>query len=365
MVMSRFWSSVIQQLSPYVPGEQPKANGPDGLIKLNTNENPYPPSPQVIAAIQKQSEQGLQKYPDPNGQSLKNSIADYYSLDAKQIFVGNSSDEVLAHTFQAFFTDRVGVDDKPLCFPDITYGFYPVYCKLYKIPYKVIPLAADFLLDIDQYPKDNRGIIFANPNAPTGLNLTLSTIEKLLQQHSDSVVVVDEAYVDFGGDSAIALIDKYENLLITQTLSKSRALAGLRVGYACGNADLIDALEKVKNSFNAYPLDQLALEGACASFEDEHYFQEQRQRVIETRKLTIIELRTLGFDVLESKGNFIFAKPPKAISALDVFEGLREKDIIVRYFDKPRINEYLRISVGTDVEMQKLIAVLKSLLIQW
>ncbi len=360
--MSRFWSSIIQQLTPYVPGEQPKANGPDGLVKLNTNENPYPPSPQVISAIQRTSEQSLQKYPDPNGQSLKNTIADYYSLASNQVFLGNSSDEVLAHTFQAFFTDRVGADDKPLCFPDITYGFYPVYSKLYKIPYKVIPLATDFSIDIDQFSMENRGIIFANPNAPTGLVLSLSAIEKLLQQHSDSVVVVDEAYIDFGGDSAIALIDRYENLLVTQTFSKSRALAGLRVGYACGNADLIDALERVKNSFNAYPLDQLALAGACASFEDEAYFQEQRQRVIATREFTISKLRELDFEVLDSSCNFVFAKPPAVIFAPDLFGALREKDIIVRYFDKPRINEFLRISIGTDAEMQKLITVLKTVL---
>lgn len=360
--MSRFWSSIIQQLSPYVPGEQPKANGVDGLVKLNTNENPYPPSSKVVAAIQQASEKNLQHYPDPNGQVLKNTIAKYYSLAANQVFVGNSSDEVLAHTFHAFFTDRVGVDDKPLCFPDITYGFYPVYAKLYKIPYEVIPLASDLSIDTTTYPLANRGIIFANPNAPTGLNLSLASVERVLQQHPDSVVVVDEAYVDFGGESAINLIEQYENLLVTQTFSKSRALAGLRIGYACGNADLIEALERVKNSFNAYPLDQLALAGGCASFEDEEYFQKQRQKVMSTREESIKSLREIGFDIVDSSANFMFVKPPGVISALALFDALREKDIIVRYFDKQRINEYLRISIGTDKQMQKVITEIKAIL---
>ncbi|MGH1426713.1 MAG: histidinol-phosphate transaminase [Arenicella sp.] len=360
--MSRFWSSVIQQLSPYVPGEQPKATGSGELIKLNTNENPYPPSPEVVSTIQRTAEQGLQKYPDPNGQVLKETIADYYHLQSDQVFVGNSSDEVLAHTFHAFFTDRVGADDKPLCFPDITYGFYPVYAKLYRTPYKLVPLAADFSFDIEQIPRENRGVIFANPNAPTGLCLGLTKIEQLLQTHADSVVVVDEAYVDFGGESAIALINQYENLLVTQTFSKSRSLAGLRLGYACGNADLIEALERVKNSFNAYPLDHLAIAGGSASFNDESYFQTQRSRVIATRQATMSSLRELGFTVLDSSANFVFAKPPQTIAAKALFQELRQRDIIVRYFDKPRIDEYLRITIGTDAEMQQLIKALGTIL---
>ena len=360
--MSRFWSSIIQQLSPYVPGEQPKASGGNELIKLNTNENPYPPSPKVIQAIQQTAEISLQKYPDPNGQVLKNTIADYYSLSSKQVFVGNSSDEVLAHIFQAFFTDRVGDESKSLIFPDITYGFYPVYAKLFKVPYQLVTLDEDFSLDIENIPLQNRGIIFANPNAPTGLQVSLADIEKLLQLQPYSVVVVDEAYVDFGGKSAISLIEKYENLVVTQTFSKSRSLAGLRVGYACGNVDLIEALERVKNSFNAYPLDQLALAGGCASFLDECYFQERRQQVIETRETTISALRELGFDVLNSSANFLFAKPPHSISAQDLFIGLREHDIIVRYFDKPRIHKYLRITIGTDLQMKQFINTVKILL---
>lgn len=360
--MNRFWSSIVQQLSPYVPGEQPKASGPNGLIKLNTNENPYPPSPNVIEAIQRTAESNLQKYPDPNGQVLKDTIADYYSLNAKQVFVGNSSDEVLAHIFQAFFTDRPGADDKNLVFPDITYGFYPVYAKLYKVPVTLLPLEEDFSINVDKIPEKNRGVIFANPNAPTGLTLGLAEIEKLLKQQSDSIVVVDEAYVDFGAKSAIALVNRYDNVIVTQTFSKSRSLAGLRVGYACANEDLIEALERVKNSFNAYPLDQLALAGGCASFLDEEYFQSQRQQVISTRELTNKALQTHGFEMLTSNANFIFAKPPASISAQQLFKALREQDIIVRYFDKPRINEYLRITIGTDDEMQQFINAIKTIL---
>ena len=360
--MNRFWSSIVSQLSPYVPGEQPKASGPNGLVKLNTNENPYPPSPQVIEAIQKTAATGLQKYPDPNGQVLKEAVAKYYAIDNRQVFVGNSSDEVLAHIFQALFTDRAGADDKPLVFPDITYGFYPVYAKLYKIPTQLLPLEADFSINVEKFPAENRGIIFANPNAPTGLSLSLSEIEYLLQTHKDSVVVVDEAYVDFGGESAIALIDKYDNVLVTQTCSKSRALAGLRVGFACGNPELVDALERVKNSFNAYPLDQLALAGSVASFADEAYFQEKRQQVIDTRIRTIATLQDLGFEVLPSAANFVFVKPPISVPAQQLFTSLRQQDIIVRYFDKPRINDYLRITIGTDVQMRQLLdAIQKSL----
>lgn len=360
--MSRFWSSIVAQLDPYVPGEQPKASGPNGLVKLNTNENPYPPSPQVTSAIQQTAVQGLQKYPDPNGQVLKDAVAQYYSIESKQVFVGNSSDEVLAHIFQALFTGRFGVDDKPLVFPDITYGFYPVYAKLYKIPTQLLPLETDFSINVEKFPAANRGIIFANPNAPTGLSLSLAKIEQLLQAHKNSVVVVDEAYVDFGGESAIALIDKYDNLLVTQTFSKSRSLAGLRVGFACANAQLIEALERVKNSFNAYPLDQLALAGGVASFADEAYFQEKRQQVMDTRASTIIALQNLGFEVLPSTANFVFAKPPTSVSAKELFTSLRQQDVIVRYFDKPRINDYLRITIGTDTQMLQLLdAINKSL----
>ena len=360
--MSRFWSTIVNRLSPYTPGEQPQAQGEYGLVKLNTNENPYPPSPRVIQTIQQTAQRGLQKYPDPNGIELKKSLADYYSLSTEQIFVGNSSDEVLAHIFQGFFTGRVGFDDKPLLFPDITYGFYPVYAKLFNIPYELVALDLDFSLSIDSFETDNRGIIFANPNAPTGLTLGLQDIVSLLQKHQNSVIVVDEAYVDFGAKTAVSLIDKFDNLLVTQTFSKSRSLAGLRVGFACGNPDLIEALERVKNSFNAYPLDKLALAGACASLEDESYFQQQRTAVMQTRDRTTATLRSLGFEVLNSSANFVFAKPPSEISAQVMFQSLREHDIIVRYFDKPRINEFLRITIGTDEQMKRMFDVIKILL---
>lgn len=358
----------MSQLTPYVAGEQPEYDA--NLVKLNTNENPYPPSPKVLSVIKQVADVGLQKYPDSSGQSLKNTIADYYHLDAKQVFVGNSSDEVLAHTFQAFFSQSQEHAQeqiqkkkvKPLCFPDITYGFYPVYCKLYGINYQTIPLQEDFSLDLNQYSQNNGGIIFANPNAPSGIALSLLEIEACLKKNPDSVVVVDEAYVDFGAQTAIPLIDQYDNLLVTQTLSKSRSLAGLRVGFACGQADLIEALERVKNSFNAYPLDQLALAGACASFDDEQYFQEQRNKVIKTRTSIMKTLQDLGFDVLESKANFVFAKPPKGFTAKAIFQSLREYNIIVRYFEKPRIDEYLRITIGTDEQMNKLSEVLSDIL---
>ena len=351
--MSRFWSNTVHNLTPYTPGEQ----SPDTkLIKLNTNENPYGPSPRVLAAIKEQTIDSLRLYPDPNSQALKRTLADYYQLQTKQIFVGNSSDEVLAHTFQALLKQ-----DLPLCFPDLTYGFYPVYCGLYDIDYRTVPLNESFEIDLEAYPEQNGGIIFANPNAPTGHALTLTQLEELLERNTESVVVIDEAYVDFGAESAMTLIDRYENLLVVQTLSKSRSLAGLRVGFACGQAPLIEALERVKNSFNAYPLDRLALAGAVAAFKDENYFQKTCQKVIKTRQNAIEELTKLGFNTLTSSTNFVLTTHPKH-SARQLFTDLREAAISVRYFDIPRIDDYLRISIGTDEEMQALIAALKTLL---
>lgn len=351
--MSRFWSKTVHSLTPYVPGEQPQLNN---LIKLNTNENPYGPSPKVLNAIKQQASDELRKYPDPNGQALKNTIARYYDLTPDQIFVGNSSDEVLAHTFQALLKQ-----DLPLCFPDLTYSFYPVYCGLYDINYKTIPLTSEYTIDLNSYPSDNGGIIFANPNAPTGHALSADIIRTALETHSDSVVVVDEAYVDFGGDSAVSLIKDYDNLLVTQTLSKSRSLAGLRVGFACGNTALIKGLERVKNSFNSYPLDKLALAGAVAAFEDETYFQETCTKVISTRDNTIEELTKLGFNVLPSAANFVLAEHSTK-SAKTLFEALREQAIIVRYFNTPRIDNYLRISIGTDEEMRSLFKALSAII---
>ncbi|VAW49000.1 Histidinol-phosphate aminotransferase, partial [hydrothermal vent metagenome] len=274
--MSQFWSQLVHTLTPYVPGEQPKV---DNLIKLNTNENPYPPSPKALAAIQAEAGEALKLYPDPNADALKETIAQYYQLNSNQVFVGNGSDEVLAHAFQALLKH-----DKPLLFPDITYSFYPVYCGLYQMDYETIPLSESFEINITDYHQNSGAIIFPNPNAPTGRLLPLETIETLLQQHANKVVLVDEAYIDFGGQSAVSLVNQYPNLLVVQTLSKSRSLAGIRVGFALGHPNLIEALERVKNSFNSYPMDRLAIYGAKAAFEDEAYFQSTCQKIINTRE---------------------------------------------------------------------------------
>ena len=344
--MSNYWSQLVHQLEPYVPGEQPKAGR---YIKLNTNENPYPPSPQAIAAIQAQANDNLRLYPDPNAEQLKQSIADYYDLNAEQVFVGNGSDEVLAHSFVAFFKQS-----SPLLFPDISYSFYPVYSNLFQIETKMIPLNARFEINIDDYDRDNGGIIFPNPNAPTGIALALDSIEALLQRHAHSIIVVDEAYVDFGGQSAASLIKRYDNLVVIQTFSKSRSLAGLRVGFALAAPLLIEALERVKNSFNSYPLGCLAIAGASASIQDVNYFQSTCQRIIHTREKTQQALLALDFQVLASQSNFLFVKPPQN-NAARLYLTLKTHNILVRYFNSPRINAYLRITIGTDEEMQQFI----------
>lgn len=350
--MSQYWSDIVHELTPYVPGEQPKLNK---LIKLNTNENPYGPSPRVLAAIQQATNQDLRKYPDPNAGALKATIAQYHGVQPDWVFVGNSSDEVLAHTFRALLKHT-----KPLLFPDITYSFYPVYCGLLDIAYQEVPLRDDFTLNVDDYHQDNGGIIFANPNAPTGINLGLDAIRALLQRNRYSVVVVDEAYVDFGGESATALVREFPNLLVIQTLSKSRGLAGLRVGFAIGDPALIRGLERVKNSFHPYALSALALAGAKAAFEDDVYFEQMRDRVIRTRTQSVYALQTLGFKVLPSAANFVFATHPE-YCAKTMFEALRARNIIVRYFDRPRLKDFLRISIGTDQEMSVLIEALSEI----
>ena len=354
MAGSKFWSDIVSELDPYVPGEQPKLAN---LVKLNTNENPYGPSPKVIEAITSELGDQLRLYPDPNADILKQTIAKYHGVDVSQVFVGNGSDEVLAHVFQGLLKH-----DNPLLFPDITYSFYPVYCGLYRVSYEQIPLAEDLSLNLADYEKPNGGIIFPNPNAPTGRLLSLSEIESLLQINQDSVVVVDEAYIDFGGDSAITLVDRYSNLLVTQTFSKSRSLAGLRVGFAVGDAGLIEALERVKNSFNSYPLDRLALVGAVAAIEDDTYFQECRGKVIGSREQLTSELEQLGFTALPSMANFVFARHATK-DAATLSAGLREQGIIVRHFSQPRIEQYLRITVGLPEQNQQLIDVLKALVV--
>lgn len=351
--MSRFWSPIVHELSPYVPGEQPKGSN---LVKLNTNENPYGPSPRVLEAIRLDVSDRLRLYPDPNASQLKQTIADYYGVDAGQVFVGNGSDEVLAHIFHALFQH-----DTPLLFPDISYSFYPVYCQLYQIDYQTIPLDEDFQIRVEGYQRKNGGIIFPNPNAPTGCLLSLDDIDKLLQNNTESVVVVDEAYIDFGGVSAISLIGKYRNLLVTQTLSKSRSLAGMRIGFAVGHPDLIDALIRVKDSFNSYPLGSLAISAGVAAFEDQDYFQQTCQKVIDSREWVIRELAALGFDVLPSAANFVFAKHPKH-DAGQLVSDLRKQGVVVRHFDRDRINQYLRITIGTAEENQQLLAIMDTLI---
>ncbi|WP_407275287.1 histidinol-phosphate transaminase [Halothiobacillus sp. DCM-1] len=352
--MSRFWSPLVSRLSPYVPGEQPKIAN---LTKLNTNENPYGPSPKVLEAIRAEVGDRLRLYPDPEGTALKQAIASYHGLQTNQVFVGNGSDEVLAFIFQALFQHN-----EPILFPDVTYSFYPVYCGLYEIDYRLIPLAEDFSIRIADYAQPNGGIIFPNPNAPTGRALALAEIEALLQANTDSVVVIDEAYVDFGAESAIPLVNRYPNLLVSQTLSKSRSLAGLRVGFAVGHPELIEALIRVKDSFNSYPLDRLAIVGAAASFADEPYFQQTRQAVMASREALVAEMAKLGFETIPSAANFIFSRHP-AQDAAKIAASLRERGVIVRHFRKPRIDQYLRITVGTPAQNATLIAALAEILV--
>ena len=352
--MSKYWSDVVHKLTPYVPGEQPKINN---LVKLNTNENPYGPSPKVIEALKLEAAETLRLYPDPNSDVLRAAIAKVHHLDSCQVFVGNGSDEVLAHVFQALLKHA-----QPLLFPDITYSFYPVYCGLYGISYETIPLAEDFSIRVEDYIKPNGGIIFPNPNAPTGMPLALEKIEWILQNNTESVVVIDEAYVDFGTESAVSLINQYPNLLVTHTLSKARSLAGLRVGYALGSAALIEALIRVKDSFNSYPIDRFASAGAVAAMQDIDYFEETCQKVITTRDALVANMSTLDFEVLPSGANFIFAKH-KVRDGAELSAKLREHGIIVRHFKSPsRIAPYLRITIGTDEQSELLLKALKVVL---
>jgi histidinol-phosphate aminotransferase len=351
--MSRYWSPLVHRLSPYVPGEQPRM---PNLVKLNTNENPYGPSPRALAAISAAVNDGLRLYPDPTGMQLRQAVADYYGLTPAQVFVGNGSDEVLAHVFLGLFQHPA-----PLLFPDITYSFYPVYCGLYGIDYQTVPLSDEFELRVADYLQRNAGIIFANPNAPTGRLLPLAEIEWLLQRNTESVVVVDEAYVDFGGASAVALVDRYPNLLVVQTLSKSRSLAGLRVGFALGQPELIQALERVKDSFNSYPLDRLALVGAVAAMEDREHFERTRRAVMDSRAALCRELEQLGFHMPPSAANFIFASHPQR-DAAELAAALRARGIIVRHFRLPRIDQHLRITIGTPEQNAALLAALGEIL---
>lgn len=351
--MSKFWSPFVKDLVPYVPGEQPKLAK---LVKLNTNENPYGPSPKAIAAMQAELGDNLRLYPDPNSDRLKQAVADYYGVSTAQVFVGNGSDEVLAHAFHGLFQHG-----QPLLFPDVTYSFYPVYCGLYGIPYEALPLDEQFQIRVEDYARPNGGIIFPNPNAPTGCALGLAAIERLLKANPDTVVLVDEAYIDFGGETAISLVNQYPNLLVSQTLSKSRSLAGLRVGLAVGHPDLIEALERIKNSFNSYPLDRMAITGAAAAFEDQAYFQQTCQAVITSREALVSAMTGLGFEVLPSAANFVFARHPQH-DAAELAAALREHGVIVRHFKQPRIAQFLRITIGAPEMNQALLDALGQIL---
>ena len=360
--MSEFWSNVVRGLSPYTPGEQPKIAG---LIKLNTNENPYPPSAKAFAAIRAIAADSLRLYPDPESADLCSAIATTCEVPNSHVFVGNGSDEVLAFVFQGLLGDRQimpGQNDGPLVFPDITYSFYPTYCSLYGIDYQLLPLEADFSLDLNKVPKHARAVIFPNPNAPTGRGLGRDAIEAFAQANPARLVVVDEAYVDFGAESCVPLTLRHRNILVTQSFSKSRALAGLRVGFAIGQPELLDALNRIKNSFNSYPIDRLAAAGAAASILDTEWFEANRKQVMLSRATLVAGLEGLGFEVVPSQANFVFARHLQFDGAM-LAQKLREQKILVRHFAKPRIDQYLRITVGTDAQVEALLGALRTIVI--
>lgn len=351
--MNKPWQDKLRQIDPYVPGEQSK--DPD-IIKLNANENPYPPSPRVQEALRAFPADGLRKYPDANAGRLRRTLAAHFGLGEDQIFMGNGSDDVLALCFQAFFCS-----DKPILFPDLTYSFYPVWCSLFRIPYETIPLDENFRVQPAGYAPQNGGVVLPNPNAPTGIGEGLDFIRRLLDNNPDSIVIIDEAYIDFGGQSAVPLLAEYENLVIVQTMSKSRSLAGLRVGFALASPALIATLEAVKNSYNSYTMDSVTLEAAAASVEDDAYFRETCAKVVRTRECAADALRALGFSVLPSQSNFLLATHPRK-AAREIFDALKARKIFVRYFNLPRVNNHLRITVGTDAEMDALLRALEDIL---
>jgi histidinol-phosphate aminotransferase len=351
--MEKYWSDLVKQLRPYEPGEQPWM---DGVLKLNTNENPFGPSPKVLSAIEGQLGNQLRLYPPPNADLLKQAIADYYGLKDSQIFLGNGSDEILAHVFNGLLKKAL-----PLLFPDITYSFYPVFCQLYDIDFEEIPLKDDLSIDLTDYEVPNGGIIFPNPNAPTGRLLAIGEIEYLLKANRNSVVVIDEAYIDFGGQSSIGLLTDNPNLIVTQTMSKSRSMAGMRIGFALGSADLIEGLERVKNSFNSYPLGHLQIAAGISAIEDSDHFKDTCQRVIHNRAKLTIDLEELGFSVVPSAGNFVLVRHFRA-SALKIYGQLKNNGILVRHFNKQRLDNFLRITVGTTEQNDQLVTALATIL---
>ncbi|WP_280562657.1 MULTISPECIES: histidinol-phosphate transaminase [unclassified Chromohalobacter] len=348
--MSKFWSPAVRELTPYVPGEQPR----ERLIKLNTNENPYPPAPGVEQTLRDFPADHLRLYPDPGATALREALAEEYGVTTEQVFVGNGSDEVLALAFQAFFRQP-----RPLLMPAISYSFYPVYCKLYDVSYRSVALDDQWRVPLTAFDTDNGGIIFANPNAPTGHGHPREAIAALLERNTESVVLVDEAYVDFGGESAIPLVERFPNLLVTGTFSKSRSLAGLRLGFAIGPRELIEGLERVKDSFNSFPIDSITIEAGIAALRDPAYFDACRERVIATREWTQRCLETLGFEVLPSQTNFLFVRHD-AYQGRMLFDALRERGILVRHFNKEALSDFLRISIGTDDEMTSLVEALEA-----
>jgi histidinol-phosphate aminotransferase len=352
--LNKYWSAGLRHIDPYVPGEQPKGKK---IVKLNTNESPYPPSPKVLEAIRKAASEDLRRYPDPFSDELRRAAADYYKIDMKQVFVGNGSDEILAFCYLAFFNPG-----ERILFPDITYSFYPVYSRLFGIPYREIALTRDLYVPVRDFMIDNNGIIIPNPNAPTGRCLDTESLLTIVNYNLDlgKVVIVDEAYIDFGGDSLIPFIKQFPNLLVVQTLSKSRSLAGLRIGLAMGSEGLIEGLFRIKNSVNSYTLDRLAIAGAAEAFRDEEYFQATRAKIIRTRDRAERELAKIGFEVIPSKANFLFVTH-HGMSAPDISHKLRESEIYVRHLKKPRIDNYLRISIGSDEEMDVLLKNLRKI----
>lgn len=347
------WEENVRKVEPYIPGEQPKDKN---IIKLNTNENPYPPCPAVRKILDSFDESRMRLYPDPDADILVSAIAERYGLKKTQIFVGVGSDDVISMAFMTFFNS-----DKPILFPDVTYSFYDVWAEVYRIPYECKPLDDNFRIITEDYKCENGGIIFPNPNAPTGVLESIETIEEIIKANPNSIVMIDEAYIDFGGESCVRLIDKYDNLLVIQTFSKSRSMAGMRIGFAMGNQKLIKFMNDVKFSVNSYTMNHITQLCGAEAMKDEKYFNETINKIIDTRENTKRELSALGFEFTDSKSNFIFAKN-KSKSGEEIFNKLREKKIFVRYWNKPRISQYLRITVGTPIEMKKLTDALKEIL---
>lgn len=351
--MTDLWTKNLRDVEPYVPGEQSKNKN---IVKLNANENPYPPSPMVKKALESFDLSELKKYPNANATELKQALADYYNVGIENVFVGNGSDDVIAIAFQSFFNS-----DKPIVYPDLTYSFYPVWCRLFDIPYKTYPVDDNFRINVEDYREANGGVVIPNPNAPTSIGEGLDFVERLMEYNRDCIVIIDEAYVDFGGVSSIELTKKYENLLVTGTFSKSRSLAGLRLGFAIGSKRLISVMEAVKNCYNSYTVDSLAITMGSASIKDDEYFKDCCKKIINTRERVANEMRGLGFTVADSSTNFLFATRDD-LSMKELFEYLKSKNVFIRYFNLPRIDNHVRISIGTDDEMDIFLSRLKEYL---